>query len=106
MHSDKDLRYSSLCKWSQDNKITLFKLNNLEENLELKRGEDHTIYVIRGDFTKKEYSQVNNLKWLKTPHLESCIISDGLTLPFLNTKDPSPPMLCLTLVCLKWPTST
>ena len=87
LHSEKDLRYSKLCKWSQDNEVTLFKLNDLEENLELQRGEDGSIYLIKSDFTKKQYSLVNKIKWLKTPHLESCIVSDALRLEFLDTHD-------------------
>jgi len=81
LHSEKPLRYSSLCKWTGKEIITLFHLENLEENLELERGEDGSVYVIKGDYTQKSYSLVNEIKWLRNPHLESCIVSDTLELP-------------------------
>uniref|UniRef100_A0A6C0ANF8 Peptidase S9 prolyl oligopeptidase catalytic domain-containing protein n=1 Tax=viral metagenome TaxID=1070528 RepID=A0A6C0ANF8_9ZZZZ len=91
LQSEKDLRYSILSKWSEAEETVLFQLNNLEENLELGRGEDGSVYLIRSDFTKKKYSlinanvnKLNEIKWTATPHLESCIVSDSMSLPFIN----------------------
>ena len=85
LRSEKDLRYSSVCIWSAEGEETIFHSNNLEENLELQRGEDGSVYIIRGDFTKKMYCLVKKkLEWLKSPHLESCIVSDTLRLPSIN----------------------
>jgi len=81
LHSEKPLRYSSLCKWTGKEIVTLFYSSNLEENLELERGEDGSVYLIKGDYTQKSYSLVNEIKWLRKPHLESCIVSDELELP-------------------------
>lgn len=81
LHSEKPLRYSSLCKWTGKEIVTLFHLENLEENLELERGEDGSVYVVKGDYTQKLYSLVSEIKWLRKPHLESCIVSDDMELP-------------------------
>ena len=87
LQSEKDLRYSSVCVWSKEKNITtLFNSTDLKENLELERGEDGSIYMIRGDFTKKHYALISSKetikpKWLLSPHLESCIVSDNLKLP-------------------------
>jgi pimeloyl-ACP methyl ester carboxylesterase len=87
--SEKDLRYSSVCKWSPEGQSEIYHSENLEENLELNRGEDDTLYMIRGDFTKKFYCRLTNkdtkIHWASKPHLESCIVSDGLRLPFIDT---------------------
>ena len=80
LHSEKAMRYSSLCKWTGKDIIHIFYLDNLEENLELKRGEDGSVYLIKEDYVHKSYSLVNKIKWLKNPHLESCIVSDDLEL--------------------------
>lgn len=83
LHSEKDLRYSSVCLWKESESITLFQSNNLKENLELERGEDGSIYMVRGDFTNKQYALVTNkeVKWLTSPHRSACIVSDDLKLP-------------------------
>jgi len=86
--SEKDLRYSSVCKWSPEGQSEIYHSENLEENLELNRGEDGTVYMIRGDFTKKFYCRLTNkdtkIHWTSKPHLESCIVSDDLRLPFID----------------------
>ena len=92
LHSEKDLRYSSLCKWTEGSEEIIFNLKNLEENLELKRGEDRSVYLIRSNFTKKYYCLLNKnikqeIKWLNRPDLEACIVSDNLTLSHINTKE-------------------
>jgi hypothetical protein len=87
LHSEKDLRYSSVCVWSKEKDvITLFHSSDLTENLELERGEDGSIYMVRGDFNKKYYARVTTKdstkpKWLSSPHRDSCIVSDSLKLP-------------------------
>jgi hypothetical protein len=83
LESEKDLRYSSVCIWKENESITLFHSDNLKENLGLERGEDGSVYIIRGDFTKKYYALVtlsNKLTWKSSPHRESCIVSDSLKL--------------------------
>jgi len=86
--SEKDLRYSSVYKWSPEGQSEIYHSENLEENLELNRGEDGTVYMIRGDFTKKFYCRLTNkdtkIHWTSKPHLESCIVSDSLHLPFID----------------------
>jgi hypothetical protein len=87
LHSERDLRYSSVCVWSkEEGSSTLFHSDDLKENLELERGEDSTVYIVRGDFTKKSYALIANkpskeLIWVSSPHRDSCIVSDGLKLP-------------------------
>jgi pimeloyl-ACP methyl ester carboxylesterase len=91
LHSEKDLWYSSVYVWSKENDVTtLFHSSNPKENLELERGEDGSIYMVRGDFTKKHYallSTKDTLKpeWRSSPHIESCIVSDDLRLPYINS---------------------
>jgi hypothetical protein len=81
LKSEKDLRYSSL----HNLKGEIYHSENLEENLELKRGEDGSVYLVRGDYTKKKYALVNKkIKWLKEPHLKSAISADSL--PHINKK--------------------
>jgi pimeloyl-ACP methyl ester carboxylesterase len=80
LHSNDPVRNSSLCKWTGNEVLTLFHLDNPEENLELERGEDGSVYVTKGDYTHKSYSLVNKIKWLRRPHLESCIVWDDMEL--------------------------
>lgn len=89
LKSEKDLRYSSVCIWSNNESIlTLYHSSDLKKNLELERGEDGSVYMVKDDFTKKYYSLINNkeskkskeVKWLQSPHKKSCIVSDGLRL--------------------------
>ena len=79
LKSEKDLRYSSVCRWPDE---ILYHSENLEENLELKRGEDGSVYIVRGDYTKKHYALLKNnkeaLKWLNKPHLKSALSADSL----------------------------
>jgi hypothetical protein len=78
LKSEKDLRYSSVCRWPDE---ILYHSENLKENLELKRGEDGSVYIVRGDYTKKKYALLGNhnkLKWLNEPHLKSAISADSL----------------------------
>ena len=86
LHSEKDLRYSSVRIWNENESLILFHSDDLKENLELERGEDGSVYMVRGDFTKKQYALVNNtqskeVNWLTSPHRAACIVSDGLTIP-------------------------
>ena len=86
LSSQKDLRYYGLYKWNQDDNLLKLVYESLDpkENLELKRGEDSSIYVIKGDFKKKQYCLLPNLHWISTPHLASGIVSDTTTLPGIN----------------------
>jgi pimeloyl-ACP methyl ester carboxylesterase len=91
LHPEKDLWYSSVCVWSKEKEVTtLYHSSNPKENLELERGEDGTIYMARGDFTKKHYALLSTKhtvkpEWRSSPHLESCIVSDDLRLPYINS---------------------
>lgn len=87
LHSEKDLRYSSVRVWKENEDVILFHSDNLKENLELERGEDGSVYMVKGDFTKKQYALLNannyskEVKWLTSPHQAACIVSDSLKLP-------------------------
>jgi len=84
LESENDLRYSSVNIWTNNKDIVrLFHSKDLKENLEIERGEDGSVYIVRGDFTKKYYALVtlpNKLLWKSSPHRESCIVSDSLKL--------------------------
>ena len=88
LSSQKDLRYCAVYKWNPDNKDTLLKLvyeiSDLRQNLELKRGEDGSVYIVRGDFKEKQYCLIPTLHWISTPHLTSGIVSDTTRLPGIN----------------------
>ena len=75
--SDADLRYSRvLCGLDE---TLIYETENLEENLEILRGEDGSAYVVNSTFSKKQYSLLPKVdKWEKEPHLKSCIVSDVL----------------------------
>jgi hypothetical protein len=86
--SEADLRYNSIKSWSLSNTsdiITHYITDNLEENLEIKRGEDGSIYVLRTDFVKTKFCLIPSFNlWSDEPHLQSCIVSDTLKLPGLE----------------------
>jgi pimeloyl-ACP methyl ester carboxylesterase len=86
LSSQKDLRYYSVYKWNErDNLLKLvYETLDPKENLELKRGEDSSIYIVKGDFKEKQYCLLPNLHWVSTPHLASGIVSDTTTLPGIN----------------------
>jgi hypothetical protein len=81
--SDADLRYNKVHSWQEGSDIqTHYTSNDLTENLNIERGEDGSVYIVKNNFIKKQYALVTSLhNWLDTPHLQSCIISDSLTLP-------------------------
>jgi len=81
--SDADLRYNTIESWSEDTSVNShYTCKNLEENLELRRGEDGSIYAIKGDFSKKQYALISSLdKWTDEPGLTSGIVSSRLKLP-------------------------
>ena len=81
LKSEKDLRYSSIHRWSLDESEILFELKDLKENLTLKRGEDSSIYCLRGDFTKKMYGKISSKVEWSEPTLESGIVSDKTKIP-------------------------
>lgn len=78
--SEADLRYNTLKKWTHgSDEETLYTLEDLTQNLEIKRGEDKSVYLIKSDFTKRQYNRLPKLEtWLDEPHRESCIVSDNL----------------------------
>ena len=78
--SDSNLRYNSIKSWSGDLQ-THYTSSNLEENLEIIRGEDNSIYVRRSDFLSEKFCLIPSCKlWLDKPLLQSCIVSDNLKL--------------------------
>ena len=87
--SDADLRYNSVKSWSPSEDIkTHYITNDLKENLEIKRGEDGSVYIIKTDFFKTKFCLIPSLdRWSDEPHLQSCIVSDSLTLPGLDKSD-------------------
>jgi hypothetical protein len=87
--SEKDLRYNTVKSWSPTSGIkTHYKTDNLKDNLELKRGEDGSVYVVRTDFVETKFCLIPSFDtWLERPHLQSCIVSDNLTLPGIEKSD-------------------
>jgi hypothetical protein len=88
--SDADLRYDSVKSWQPGTSDvqTHFTSDDLKENLDLRRGEDGSVYVVNTDFVNKKYSLVPSLSvWSDEPHLQSCIVSDNLRLPGLSQTD-------------------
>ena len=87
--SEKDLRYNSVKSWSPTSGIkTHYSSDNLEENLEIRRGEDGSVYVIRSDFVKTSFCLIPSFDhWLDEPHLQSCIVSDNLKLSGIEKSD-------------------
>ena len=84
--SDADLRYNSVKSWSETSDVeTHFKTNNLKENLELRRGEDGSVYVLKTDFVETKFCLIPSFEqWTHEPHLQSCISSEKLKLPGIN----------------------
>lgn len=84
--SDADLRYNSVKSWSPTSDVeTHFKTDNLKENLELRRGEDGSVYVVKTDFVETKFCLIPSFEqWSDEPHLQSCISSDKLKLPGIN----------------------
>lgn len=81
LRSISDLRYSIVEKWSEDTSEVLYKLEDLRENLEIKRGEDG-IYCVKGDFTKKSYGLISSkINWSDEPPINSSIASFTTHLP-------------------------
>jgi len=75
--SDADLRYSKVLYGLDETLI--YQTENLEENLEILRGEDGSAYVVNSTFSKKQYAMLPKLnKWEKEPHLKSCIVSESM----------------------------
>lgn len=87
--SDADLRYNSVKSWSPSEDIkTHYTTKDLKENLELKRGEDGSVYIIKADFSETKFCLIPNFnQWSDEPHLQSCIVSDTLILPGLDKSD-------------------
>jgi hypothetical protein len=88
--SDADLRYNSVKSFQPGTSDvqTHFTSNDMKQNLDLRRGEDGSVYVIKNDFVNKQYSLLPTIeKWLDEPHLQSCIVSDNLRLPGLSKTD-------------------
>lgn len=80
--SDADLRYNSVKSWSPTSDVeTHYITNDLKENLELRRGEDESVYVIRTDFVETKFCLIPSFdRWSDEPHMQSCIVSDKLRL--------------------------
>lgn len=80
--SDADLRYNSVKSWSPTSDVeTHYSTKDLKENLELRRGEDGSVYVIKTDFVETQFCLIPNFdRWSDEPHLQSCIVSDKLKL--------------------------
>jgi len=85
LSSKEDLRYSSVKVWSPSTEeATLYTTNNLEENLELIRGEDSSVYCKLTDFSKTRFGRIEKSKvYWDTPSIESGIPHDDLKLPGL-----------------------
>lgn len=82
LESEKDLRYSILNKWSEDTSEVLYNLDDLKENLEIKRGEDGSVYCLKGDFTRTSHGLIESkIKWSNEPSMDSGIASDHTRLP-------------------------
>ena len=83
LRSEADLRYNSVKSWSTSSDIiTHYSTSDLKENLDLRRGEDDSVYVIKSDFVTSKYSLIPSLStWSTEPHLQSCIVSNNLKLP-------------------------
>ena len=83
--SESDLRYNSIKSWSSKNPSdvqTHYTCFSMEENLEIIRGEDSSIYVRRSDFLSEKFCLIPSCKvWLDNPNLQSCIVSNNLKLP-------------------------
>jgi pimeloyl-ACP methyl ester carboxylesterase len=86
LSSQVDLRYYGVYKWNENDMLLkqVYETSDPKENLELKRGEDSSIYIVKGDFKKKQYCLLPNLHWVSTPHLASGIVSDTTMLPGIN----------------------
>lgn len=89
LNSDADLRYNSVKSWSPSSDITShYNTNDLKENLELKRGEDGSVYVVKTDFVETKFCLIPSFdRWLDEPHLQSCIVSENLKLPGLDNSN-------------------
>lgn len=87
--SDADLRYNSVKSWEPSSDIiTHYTTKDLKENLELKRGEDGSVYVVKTDFVETKFCLIPSFSlWSDEPHLQSCIVSDSLRLPGLTDKE-------------------
>ena len=84
--SDVDLRYNTVKSWSSTEGVkTHYKTDDLKENLEIKRGEDGSVYVIKSDFVETKFCLIPSFDvWSDEPHLQSGIVSDKLRLPGLT----------------------
>lgn len=84
--SDMDLRYNTVKCWTPDSNTEIhYTSENLKENLELRRGEDGSVYAIKTDFVKTKFCLIPSFNhWLDQPHLQSCIVSDTLQLPGIS----------------------
>jgi len=84
--SEADLRYNSVKSWSPSEDIqTHYKTNDLKENLEIRRGEDGSVYIIKTDFLETKFCLIPSFnRWSDEPHLQSCIVSDILKLEGIN----------------------
>jgi pimeloyl-ACP methyl ester carboxylesterase len=82
LESEKDIRYSILNRWSEDTSEVLYKLDDLKENLELKRGEDGSVYCLKSDFTRVSYGLIDSkVKWSDEPLMKSGIPSEQTKIP-------------------------
>lgn len=84
--SEADLRYNTVKSWSPTEGVKIhYKTDDLKENLELRRGEDGSVYVIKTDFVETKFCLIPSFDlWSDEPHLQSCIVSDKLRLPGLT----------------------
>uniref|UniRef100_A0A6C0DK49 Peptidase S9 prolyl oligopeptidase catalytic domain-containing protein n=1 Tax=viral metagenome TaxID=1070528 RepID=A0A6C0DK49_9ZZZZ len=89
--SDADLRYNSVKSWDPNDVDTIkthFVSDNLTENLDLKRGEDGSVYAVKSDFVNKQYSLLPSINtWSAQPHLQSGIVPDNLRLPGITENE-------------------
>jgi pimeloyl-ACP methyl ester carboxylesterase len=77
LKSEKDLRYSILESWSEEQSERLYTLEDERENLEIRRGEDRP-YCLKGDFTRKSYAPIESkIRWSNDPPMESGIASEN-----------------------------
>ena len=87
--SDADLRYNTVKSWSTTEGVqTHYKADDLKDNLEIRRGEDGSVYVVKTNFVETKFCLIPTFDlWSDEPHLQSCIVSDTLTLPGLDKSD-------------------
>ena len=84
LRSEQDLRYSILEQWVSDQSNVLYELDDLRENLEIRRSEDGP-YCLKGDFTKKSYAPIKSkIRWSDEPTMKSGLVSKKTSLPWIK----------------------